>query len=250
MSNLTHREYLINVFRDTIIYAREISSRFTESIKINIDDIILRKTKQKYNPVIIVVNQDIIRTILDEPERCLVLNLACFYIAGGGVVKGSMAQEEEIARKTDYMLHSYRGIYPLKLNEIVFTSNVKILKDENYNKINKSFIKEFDMLAVAAIKNPKLINNKFSYEDRNITYRKIESIFKFAILYNYEIIILGALGCGAYHNPVEEIIEIFNECIIKYGNNFKKIIFSVYSQRDRIIPNNFNLFNNLIIKSI
>ena len=248
-SNYFDRNYLIDVFNDTKHYALELSSTFSPSQKINIDEININESRLKYKPEIIVVNQDTIKTIIDTTyDKCLVLNLACFQVAGGGVFKGCMAQEEEISRKTDYMLHSYKRIYPLNLNEIVFTPNIKVLKNENYQKLNKLQIKEFDMLAVAAIRYPKLINNKFSFKDREITYKKIESIFKIAILYNYEIIILGALGCGAYRNPVEEVIEIFNECIIKYGHNFKKIIFSILSKNDRIIPNNLDQFNNLIIR--
>ena len=89
------------------------------------------------------------------------------------------------------------------------------------------------MIAVAALRNPQLTSNqKFYTNDREITFQKIEGIFKFAIIHGYKILILCALGCGAYHNPPQEIIDIFNECILLYDKKFKKIIFSVYSTRD------------------
>ena len=126
-----------------------------------------------------------------------------------------MSQEEELSRCSDYMSHSnnnsYNPLYPMRHNEIIFTPNIKVIKDEHYNKLKLHEIKEFDMLAVAAIRNPRLIDSKLSTYDRNITFTKIEAIFKFAIINNYEVLILGALGCGAYHNPPEDIIDIFNE---------------------------------------
>lgn len=241
------KQALVDIFHDTMIYASRISSDFSESIKINTRELFIDRISIKnYYPLIIVVNQDIIETILLTEEYSLVLNLASYKNHGGGVKFGSMAQEEEISRKTDYMKHQCDGLYPMSFDEMIFTSNIKVIKDEKYNKLKLSQIKEFDMLAVAAIKNPQVINNKLLTHHRNITYNKIEGIFKFAIMHNYEVLILGALGCGAYHNPPEEIINIYNECIIKYGNNFKKIIFSIYSTRD----DNYEKFNNYIIRSI
>ena len=242
------KEELKDIFYDTLEQASEISPYFTDSIKIILDRLELTNLDdyENYEVEITVVNKDIIRTILDTSyDWCLVLNLASYKNPGGGVYYGSMAQEEEISRKTDYMKHNCEGLYPMKLNEIIFTSNIKVLKDENYNRIHRSLIKQFDMIAVAALRNPQLTSNqKFYTNDREITFKKIEGIFKFAIIHGYKILILGALGCGAYHNPPQEIIDIFNECILLYGKKFKKIIFSVYSTRD----NNYELFNQYILR--
>ena len=51
--------------------------------------------------------------------------------------------------------------------------------------------------------------------------------------------ILGALGCGAFHNPPEEIVKIFNIYLEKYNGCFKTIVFAVLSRSD----NNFDIFN-------
>jgi len=246
------KQELVNIFNDTMKYALEISSQFYESEKINIYNLCIKRIPVKnYSPIIEVINQHIIKTILlTEDSKVLVLNLASHHNPGGGVKSGAMSQEEELSRCSDYMSHSnnnsYNPLYPMSRNEIIFTPNIKVIKDENYNKLELHKIKEFDMLAVAAIRNPRLINNRLSTFDGDITFKKIEAIFKFAIIHNYEVLILGALGCEAYHNPPEEIISIFNDCIIKYSNNFRKIIFSIYSIRD----NNYEKFNNYILTSI
>ena len=58
-------------------------------------------------------------------------------------------------------------------------------------------------------------------------YPKIETLFKFAIYNGNTNLVLGALGCGVFQNPPNEIIEIFNKCIKKYNGYFSNIIFSV-----------------------
>ena len=56
---------LIDIYNDTIKYALEISSQFYKSEKINIYNLCIKKIPVKnYNPVIEVVNQHIIKTIL------------------------------------------------------------------------------------------------------------------------------------------------------------------------------------------
>ena len=99
-------------------------------------------------------------------------------------------------------------------------------------------------MAIAAIKNPQLINHKLSSYDYHITSQKINSFFLFAIKHNYIDIIIGAFGCGAYNNPPLDIITIYNECINKYKTYFRSITFAILSNND----NNFNLFNKHIVR--
>jgi uncharacterized protein (TIGR02452 family) len=73
----------------------------------------------------------------------------------------------------------------------------------------------------------------------------IENIFKTAYYNGNETLVLGALGCGAYHNPPMEVIKIFNRFLKKYNGCFKKIVFAVYSKYDK----NYELFDSYIFKN-
>jgi len=201
------------------------------------------------NTQIMIYNNDTIDVAIHihdlYPEsKLLIMNLASYTTFGGGVKKGCMAQEEELFRKTDYALHEGQHLYPLNKKEFVFTEDVLIVNDSNYDLLPQEDMFYVDFLAIAAIKNPKLINDALTSYDYHITYNKIKSFFLFAIKHKYIDVIVGAFGCGVYNNPPIEIIEIYNDCIKKYKKSFRSITFAILSKND----NNFKLFNKNIIR--
>lgn len=206
------------------------------------------KFEPKYTTKIQVVNEMVLDTtkrICDSGEKnIMVLNLASSFCPGGGVAKGAVAQEEDLFRKTNYFLSLTQNFYPIPSNNVIFTDKVFIIKDSNYNDLDIPYC--VSMLASAAIKNPELQNGRYNKEDYNIMRQTIENIFKVAYFYKKDTLILGALGCGAYHNPPLIIISIFNEFLKKYNGCFKNIVFSVYSNK---YNNNFDLFNEKIFQN-
>jgi hypothetical protein len=76
-----------------------------------------------------------------------------------------------------------------------------------------------------------------------LTRRKIESIFQLGILYNYDCLVLSALRNGAYFNPVEDTVKIFNEMIEKYKGAFRRIDFGILEKsvmKGRYITNDID----------
>lgn len=210
---------------------------------LRLENILLDK---KYVTEIKVLNEDtlIVAEILKNSgeQNILVLNLASFRNFGGGVQTGALAQEEELFRRSNYF-KTGNSCYPFKKMESVYTQNVTIIKDKKYKVMCEPF--NVAMLAVAAIKNPVLEkNNKLCKWDYYVTCENIENIFKIALFYKHDVLVLGAIGCGAYHNPPEEIADIFSKYLKKYDGCFKKIIFAVLSKND----NNFNIFEEKIKK--
>lgn len=248
---------LVEIYNDTLQYSKEIiKSKPPESQKYKIiDDENYDKHTKKFNKTnIIVENCDVIQSIMNlhdllqsnQTNKILVLNLASYRCFGGGVRTGSMAQEEELFRKTDYGNHSgSRKLYPLAMDEFVYTPCVYVVKDSNYNHLHSKDIIPFDALAIAGIRNPSLENNRLCPDDYELTKRKIETIFKFALDNGNTNLVLGALGCGAYHNPPEDIIEIYNYCLKKYNGYFENIVFSILS----INNDNFRLFDEKLIRN-
>jgi len=218
---------------------------------------ISKQYSSKYNKTKInVLNQDVIKTVIDLNQeliksdklnsKILVLNLASEKHFGGGAINGAMAQEEELFRKTNYGLHTGSELYPLKINEFVYTPNVSIIKNENYERLTKKEIFQVDMLAMPALRRPRLINGELSDRDFDLTLNKISSIFKFAILNNITDLVLGAMGCGVFKNPPLDIIEIYNMCLETYDKYFNNIIFSIKSIND----DNYELFNKNIVRIV
>ena len=242
---------LVNVYQDTRdfflknhLYAgKSIKYTFDYIYKEFSDEVSKNIIKPKEGQCIIkVVNQD---TLLATREYIhpFVMNFASDYHPGGGVNGGARAQEEELFRRTNYFTSLNKKFveYPLVENEVVFTPNILILKDEKYNHLPA--MKPIDCLAVAAIRHPKLNdNNKYNMNDKTLMLRKMESMYQLGILYNHDTLILGAFGCGVFRNPPHEVASIFKELNDKYKVYYKNIVFAI------IGDNNYNIFKGIIEK--
>lgn len=56
------------------------------------------------------------------------------------------------------------------------------------------------------------------------------------------------MGCGAYKNPVDDILDIWESAIKKYGMYFKCIYFPVLSRGENNNFQNFKLLESLSTK--
>ena len=200
-----------------------------------------KKLLQFSNTTIRVVNEDTIdftKSITRYAEGpILVLNLASDYMPGGGCRSGCLAQEEQLYYCTGYDVilgkHNRDQYYPLKHPEAesILTTGVPVLRSGKYQFLEKSF--RTDFLALPALRRPSLENGRYKSKDRETMRKKIESIFLIAAARKYKTLVLGALGCGAYHNPVDEVVKIYQEMILKYKMHFDNISFAVLAKNSK-----------------
>ena len=184
---------------------------------------------------------------MDHNDLVLVLNLASHVHSGGGVKHGARAQEEDLYRKSNYFEANDQNFYPLDITEVVYSPVVHIIKDSNYKLLQQPY--PVACLAVAAIRNPPVMKsaNGETYArntDKIITQQKIDMIFKVAFKHGHQVLVLGALGCGAFHNPPEEVALMFKEALNKYARYFKKIGFAILSPAGN---SNYTIFKNVIV---
>jgi len=192
--------------------------------------------EKKIDNNIFIENKDMIDFIeKHKNEKCCILNMASCYKPGGGVQTGCNAQEEILFRRSNYVLTLDSKFYPI-YDKIIYSNNITFFKDSNYNIIDPF---SCSAIACAAIKNPELINNKYLDKDRKIMDEKINKIFCVAVENKVEILVLSALGCGAYHNPPEEIAQIMYKYSKKYSGYFKRIYIAIIDNR---YTNNYNIF--------
>lgn len=205
-------------------------------------------------PEVIVVNSDTLDEavkLVEDGFTPLVLNLASERQPGGGVEGGYQAQEEDIFRRSNYMSCTNKQFYPLGPEECVVTEGVVVFKDADYQKMSNGVVMDF--IAMPGVRNPPIARDDGvpSYrneEDDDLMCLKIDMIFRYATLQSeaadqegeYDSLVLGALGCGAFHNPTERVCEIFQEAVLKYGPYFKKIVFAVMSSGNN---SNFEVFS-------
>ena len=203
-------------------------------------EIQLEKSDNKYETQILVLNEDCLKTAFDyKDENPLVLNMANIHTPGGGVEHGAGAQEEYLCRASNYTdaLYSLRKCYPMDRNfGGIYSPSVTVfrgLEEDGYPYLKEPFITNF--VAVAAL-NRRAVNGDHYVDpsERQKMVNKIRTILGIAAKNNHKVLILGAFGCGAFHNPALEVARIFKEELESetFKNRFEKVIFSIKSDKN------------------
>jgi len=194
---------------------------------------------------IIVENSDTLVSLaamITSGLKPLVLNMASEYKPGGGVCKGSMAQEEELFRRSNYWWSISDKPYPL-VNKAVLTKDVIVIKDTDYGLLENTFVGDF--IACPAIRRPNLSDDdKYSNYDRKDMRKRIFNIFEIGVLNKNDSLLLGAFGCGAFRNPPVEVAKLFKEAIEYYDGYFREIRFAVLDTKGE---GNYEIFRDMVM---
>jgi uncharacterized protein (TIGR02452 family) len=153
----------------------------------------------------------------------LVLNEGDAANPGGpelATVEGDIMMKSNITRT----LNTQTGLYPIRGEEAILSPKVCVFRDSKFKILPKPFTASFG--TVAPIKNPTLNNNnRFMYNDEKLTTKKIESFFQLGIINKFECLVIQSF-CTT-NSPVDQIIDIFNNMINKYGAYFKFMVFAI-----------------------
>ena len=222
-------------------------------------------------PTITVTSEDCLDAAhkwVDDGLEVAVLNMASRRNPGGGVTSGAGAQEEYLFRCSDYYKFLYRyahyaeeyGVtrshyqYPLDQNfGGIFSEGVTIFRnneDTGYSLTDKVW--KVNMIAVAGINSPRTIFE--NGEERIVpelvqgVKNKIRTIFRIAIDRGQKNLVLGALGCGAFHNPPKHVAELFRDvlCEHEFFGAFKNICFAVKTSHTSKGDTNFSAFKEIL----
>eukprot|EP00698_Gefionella_okellyi_P024066 TRINITY_DN83_c0_g1_i1.p1 TRINITY_DN83_c0_g1~~TRINITY_DN83_c0_g1_i1.p1 ORF type:complete len:424 (-),score=71.94 TRINITY_DN83_c0_g1_i1:393-1628(-) len=166
-----------------------------------------------------------------------ILNLASYQQPGGGFRWGSKAQEECIFRRTaacaamDEEFCKDRSCalsYPVSdVTGCIWCPHVFVLREGAAPYAWLAQPIAIDTIAMAAVRKPRLRDGKFEKRDYELTVKKVDAIFRTAIWHGVRQIVLGALGCGAYGNPPEQVAEIFAQAMAKYAGYFDVFAFAI-----------------------
>lgn len=208
-------------------------------------------------------------------KKVAVLNFASATTPGGGVLKGSSAQEECLCRVSTlyncindeemwnvfYNPHRKSGD-SIHNDDIIYTPGVKVIKTDDYDDLSEDRIFTVDVISCAA---PNLRDKpaneynaeykpapKISNEDlKKVHMKRAEKIFSVAAAKDVDVIIVGAFGCGAFRNPPEVVADAYKEVLPKYRNCFDTIEFAIFCGKDQA---NYDAFseslNSLGIKKL
>jgi len=198
--------------------------------------------------------------------KIAVMNFANAFHAGGGVTKGSSAQEECLCRtstlypllyrkylRDTFYKHHYDLNTPKATDSLVYTEGVIICKTDE--DLPKRMPKEnWVMVDVITIAAPDLRekSNKHAPLVNGGTYMNNAELFGYhvkraihmltcAAAKKADILILGAFGCGAFENDPEVVARAYKTALHEFPKVFDRIEFAVYCSPKS--SRNYEVFN-------
>lgn len=190
------------------------------------------------------------------------LNMASFSFPGGGFLSGASAQEESLCRRSSLIasisMFSALGDklfdcsrekkgYPLGMYGAIYSPKIAVWKDSLGNNFPEPFLT--NVISLPAIKNPALDSSgKLKSEVRNQEKQKIRQILRVAFYSRgYRFLVLGALGCGAYHTPPEEMALCFKEVLGEEEFRvFDEVCFAVLDDKNSGPGGNYSVFKKIL----
>ena len=167
-------------------------------------------------------------------ENPLVLNLADDIFAGGCVDNGSGAQEESLFRRTNLFETLKQSFYPIEDNQAIYSPGVTVFKDTEANdwKLYPK-PKKLCFIACPGIKYPRhVVNGRLQDSDVERLKMKIKLIIQVAQKYKHDTIIFGAMGCGAWRNPVPHVAEIFRDVLRECDGVVRNYVFAIMTTNE------------------
>ena len=186
---------------------------------------------------------------IERNNKVAVLNFAGPEEVGGGFLDGTAGQEEKLIYRTDFesLMDYYHNeqdknpdfkIYPL-YDHLLLTQDVTVFRDSKFAALDNPF-KVGILTSAAPVPKPTFAPTGFClvgdgddihYEDENtkeqlrkIIYTQLKTAYDF----DYDAIVLGAFGCGAFKNPPKIIANVYREVIDAYFKGaFKEIAFAI-----------------------
>ncbi|KAL2070382.1 hypothetical protein VTL71DRAFT_13408 [Oculimacula yallundae] len=160
-------------------------------------------------------------TIKAHPKSSVaVLNMASALQPGGGVLRGALAQEEALCIRSTLYASLNPSFYRIPLLSAIYTPDVLVFRGSDLVDLPKSDWFHAAVISCAALKQPDVEKGKdgkmiYSEEkDKEVMMEKIRLILQVAKEKGITHLILGALGCGAYKNPPEEVATMFRKALL------------------------------------
>lgn len=243
----------------TVFYEDDYPAFFTPEIK---DMLITVSGDRSY--------QAAMRLHKDNPEaKIAVMNFANAFHAGGGVTKGSGAQEECLCRTStlypllyrrtlrDTFYKHHHDLNTSKASDsLVYTEGVIICKtDEDLPKrMPKEDWVTVDVITIAApdlrdksnIHAPLVNGGTYMNDAELFGYhvKRAMHMLTCAAAKGADILVLGAFGCGAFQNNPEVVARAYKTVLREFPKVFKQIEFAIY--RPASGSRNYDVFSKVL----
>lgn len=223
--------------------------------------------RERYQTTIAVCPEDCL-TVAKKltQEGCLtaVVNFASTREFGGGFTEGKKgSQEEEICYRStlgalaDYHLFNPNNKMSLaettgalnnpnsdRPTKVLWTPNVVVFRDENYDLIESSFI--VGVLSCAALVRMNKAGAPYNEKERKLMKALIRTQLDVAHRKGCTAFVSGAFGCGKFGNPPGEVAELYREVITQeFKDAFRYVAFAILPDAYDQSKNNFTPFQTV-----
>lgn len=201
-----------------------------------------------------------------EGGRIAVLNFASATNAGGGVTKGSSAQEEALCRcstlypclNTEHLRKNFyqvnrAGHSALYSDVCIYTPDILMIKSDTSSpeRLPEDKWINIDIITCAAPNLREQPSNHMNpnagdpvkLSDRELLELHIKrgrNIMQTAVRNNADVLVLGAFGCGAFRNDPKIVSRAYKKLCTEFGGYFDEICFAAFCPPDD--QRNFNEF--------
>ena len=192
------------------------------------------------------------KQMVGDGEKPLVLNMANGVSPGGGFLTGGRAQEEVLCRSSalhatldgDLMYSAHRNRSDYESSEwMILSPLVPVFRTDAGEPLDQPWLCDF--ITSAAPFAPRVGQPRSS----QLMTRRISRLLQVAAAYNYEVLVLGAWGCGAFRNDPETTAASFREALNgPFEGCFRNVHFAITDWsterrffgpfRDEFIPGN------------
>ena len=193
-----------------------------------------------------------------------VLNFASATTPGGGVIRGSNAQEECLCRsstlypclRTEEWMNRYYAMHRERRDNFytdacIYTPGIVGIREDGQwpELLEEKDWYTFDVLSCAAPnmgRQPDIVtwDEEFREKMQQVFDRRVKRIIQVALVNQIDVLVLGAFGCGAFGNNPEVVAGAFKKALDEYGDSFRAIEFAVYcSKADQ---NNYDIFSTVL----
>lgn len=241
-SNQNTRDWRAAIYIDTKRFAP--SYPVSSSVKTKYDARLVFEKRYESTPIII-TNEDTLHAgarLIAAGANPLLLNFACERGPGGGVVTGAGAQEESLFRRTNLCLTLQPSMYPILDHEGIYTPQATTFRDSEDAGCRLITPWGAAFSTVPGLRRPQLNNNRLKPFDVSRLQKKIHIICQMGAQHGHDVLVLGALGCGAWMNPPQHVAEIFRDTLKAYDGVFKEIVFAIM---DRAGSENYKAFTDV-----
>ncbi|PTB65596.1 hypothetical protein BBK36DRAFT_163480 [Trichoderma citrinoviride] len=205
-----------------------------------------------------------------ESGRVVVLSNANARIPGGPWLQGAMAQEEEICYRSSLSLSLHEDLYPWTGTQGIYTPDVVVIRDDvksGHNLLHPdteaSNLPVVSVISIAAPTRLKRVTEGLAVNngvqsitakraiyknphDRDTMKMKMRFCLRIAASKGHGLLVLGALGCGAFGNPRDDVAECWLEVLREKefgGGWWEEVWFAVLDPRG---DGNFGVFRDVL----